>query len=488
MTDPSPYSSPDRRKQPDRRSQPGDRRLWSDRYNAHSLWHRFRDFLRVWLWRGRYAWLVRLALLILVVQWGVMSVYFIPTRSMEPTLHGTENWFSRDRVAVNKLAFGPRIPFSHKRLFYTGHPKRWDIVLINLPGVPKNTPPLIKRVVGMPGEDVLVLNGRVMINGHDLEFPEFMVGKVFITEFIWVPKWQSGFKFLELARFVLEGDVSQLENSNVIFHKAPGEFKAASEEIMKHSEMLGEVDLSGLEGWGEEQVEVLIEKLDVDEMILLMVWVKASSIASVKNRPMYGTRSHGAQTTVPEGMYFLLGDNGPESFDSRYYGWVEESAFIGRAFATVYPLNRIQDLSGFTQRASGKAILFGLLAFFGLWELVPALWVFTWRMRSDVSLLGLKKGDCLLVHRWSLGLYVPGIKRWLLWRNALQAGDTTAYWIDAKRTDMGFGRVVEKTSNETYCVEALSNGDENTIEVPRRAMVGLPGRVWYPFGRRSAAK
>jgi len=45
-------------------------------------------------------------------------------------------------------------------------------------------------------------------------------------------------------------------------------------------------------------------------------------------------------TVVPEGKYFVLGDNSTNSFDSRYWGFVDESDFIGVPYLRVWPLNR----------------------------------------------------------------------------------------------------------------------------------------------------
>jgi signal peptidase I len=47
-----------------------------------------------------------------------------------------------------------------------------------------------------------------------------------------------------------------------------------------------------------------------------------------------------APTLVPDGKLFALGDNSSNSFDSRYWGFVDKSAVIGVPYLRVWPLSR----------------------------------------------------------------------------------------------------------------------------------------------------
>lgn len=82
--------------------------------------------------------------------------YYIPSGSMEPTLH------IGDHVVVDKTAYSIKLPFTDVKLKDTGEPRRGDIaVFFN----PKDGKRLIKRIVALPGDHVRIKNGFISING-----------------------------------------------------------------------------------------------------------------------------------------------------------------------------------------------------------------------------------------------------------------------------------------------------------------------------------
>lgn len=83
--------------------------------------------------------------------------YFVPTGSMVPTVA------VGDRVLVNKLAYGLRVPFTDVVVTDLGMPERGDVVVLRSP---ENGITLLKRVVAVPGDEVAVLNGKLWINGQ----------------------------------------------------------------------------------------------------------------------------------------------------------------------------------------------------------------------------------------------------------------------------------------------------------------------------------
>jgi len=69
-----------------------------------------------------------------------------------------------DFILVNKISYGLRLPLFNTKLVPIGAPQRGDVVVFRLPSDPSIN--YIKRLVGLPGDHVLVRNNRVFINGR----------------------------------------------------------------------------------------------------------------------------------------------------------------------------------------------------------------------------------------------------------------------------------------------------------------------------------
>ncbi len=93
-----------------------------------------------------------------------IQAFKIPSGSMKPTL------IERDRLMVNKLRYGPRVPFTKtKRLPGFTEPKRGDVIVFVYPKDPSRD--FIKRLVALEGEDVEIRDGDIYIDGNRVEDP-----------------------------------------------------------------------------------------------------------------------------------------------------------------------------------------------------------------------------------------------------------------------------------------------------------------------------
>ncbi|MDR1658228.1 MAG: signal peptidase I [Deltaproteobacteria bacterium] len=101
--------------------------------------------------------------LALVIRSFVIQAFHIPSSSMVPT------FLEGDRVLVTKFSFGLRNPFNNKIIFGTGLPQRGDVVIFKYPEEPSTD--FVKRVIGLPGEKVEVVNGRIKINDFFIDDP-----------------------------------------------------------------------------------------------------------------------------------------------------------------------------------------------------------------------------------------------------------------------------------------------------------------------------
>ncbi len=101
----------------------------------------------------------------------VVEAFKIPSGSMLPTLQ------LQDHIFVNKLAYGPSVPFTGVRLFSDMPPHRGDIMVFEepYPMMGKTPEDFIKRVIALPGDKLEVIGGHPVIN--DWTVPTCEVGE-----------------------------------------------------------------------------------------------------------------------------------------------------------------------------------------------------------------------------------------------------------------------------------------------------------------------
>lgn len=102
--------------------------------------------------------LVMAFLIALFLRTYVVAAFYIPSRSMEPTL------LVHDRLIADKLSFSLKF----------GKLERGDIVIFHPPpeaGMNQTEKDYIKRVIGLPGDKVAIREGLVWVNGKSLEEP-----------------------------------------------------------------------------------------------------------------------------------------------------------------------------------------------------------------------------------------------------------------------------------------------------------------------------
>lgn len=182
-------------------------------------------------------------LIVFVLRSFIVEPFRIPSGSMLPSL------YIGDFILVNKFVYGIRLPVIDAKLIGVSEPERGDVMVFRFPH--DESINYIKRVVGLPGDQIEYQDKTLTINGRKV--------------------------------------VQQPAPDDVLDETVNGD------EFMNH----------------------LIEELGGTN----------HSILKDSDKPSTSMRF-----SVPEGHYFVMGDNRDYSNDSRYWGFVPEDNIIGQAF------------------------------------------------------------------------------------------------------------------------------------------------------------
>ncbi|RYF72654.1 MAG: signal peptidase I [Comamonadaceae bacterium] len=217
-------------------------------------------------WLDWTAGLFPVILVVFLLRSFIAEPFRIPSGSMIPTL------VTGDLILVNKFTYGLRLPVINTKITDGTPLARGDVIVFRYP--PQPSLDYIKRVVGLPGDEVSYLNKELRINGQP------------------VPKTRVADYF---------GDNSA--DGRVYMRYTP-----------QFDEKLGE-GTHRLLNYPDARAGVS----ELDTMAF-----------EGKDQCRYSVE--GVTCKVPEGHYFAMGDNRDDSLDSRYWGFVPDGNIVGKAF------------------------------------------------------------------------------------------------------------------------------------------------------------
>ncbi len=100
-------------------------------------------------------------LIVFLLRSFLVEPFKIPSGSMLPTL------IVGDFILVNKFTYGIRLPIVNQKVLDIGQPARGDVIVFRYPR--DTSVDYIKRVVGLPGDQIAYINKRLTINGTEVK-------------------------------------------------------------------------------------------------------------------------------------------------------------------------------------------------------------------------------------------------------------------------------------------------------------------------------
>ena len=171
-------------------------------------------------------------------------------------------------------------------------------------------------------EWVLVIVGAILLA---------LVVKVFLLQAFYIPSLSMYPTLREGDRVLVNKLSYRLHDVNrgdvIVFERPASETSSNIPDLIKR--------VVGLPG---ESISFIDGAVYVDGKRLDESYLSDGTVTSSANAPNKCTAE--APCVVPSGQVWVMGDNRSDSKDSRYFGSIDESTIVGRAFVTVWPIGR----------------------------------------------------------------------------------------------------------------------------------------------------
>lgn len=118
---------------------------------------------RIFRWQDYIESILIAILLALIVRTFVMTGYRVPTTTMAPNL------LPGDFIFSFRLPYGVRLPLTDKKWAIKA-PVRGEVVVFTFPDQPRTN--YVKRVIGLPGDLIEIKQGRLRVNGLELQYQQ----------------------------------------------------------------------------------------------------------------------------------------------------------------------------------------------------------------------------------------------------------------------------------------------------------------------------
>ncbi|MDE0844585.1 MAG: signal peptidase I, partial [Psychrobacter pacificensis] len=200
--------------------------------------------------------------------------------------------YTGDFIAVNKYAYGVRLPLTYNKVLDTGEPEHGDVVVFRYPENPSIY--YIKRLIGLPGDTVSYNQGTISINDVPVETtPVDFSANAELTSQLYLPG-QVG-----------PGQVLTEESAAAMGQEEEGAAQYFQETQGKNTHLV-----RYLNGMNSSQYAPFLQQ-------------QSPEVVSSE-----GTEW---RIKVPEGQYFVMGDNRDRSADGRFWGFVPDENLAGKA-------------------------------------------------------------------------------------------------------------------------------------------------------------